>query len=557
MRAIQHEHGYLPAEALRTLSEKLQIPLYHVQGVASFFPHFRLSPPPVVEVRVCADMSCHLRGGERLRRGLEARMAQRPSAEVVVKPASCLGQCDRAPAAALNDLMLGQLTAASLAGYVETALVGGMLPEVPAIAATGPLVLDPYGGDRPYQAVRDLLVVHDKDAIRDAAATLLKTLKASGLRGLGGAGFPAGLKWGFVREEPSDVKYVVCNGDESEPGTIKYRFLMDRVPHLIIEGMILAALVVGASSGIIYIRHEYGPQIASIRAELEHCRREGLIGGDILGSGITFDLMDFVSPGGYICGEETALYEVLEGKRAEPRNKPPRSAQSGLWQRPTLMNNVETFAMVPLIARRGAEWFKAQGRGDKSPGVKFVGISGHVEKPGVYEIAMGTPVQELLERAGGVLGGKRLKGFAPSGPSSGYLPPSLIGTPLDFDHMKAVKSMLGSGAVVICDEDTCMLDMALNAVRFYRNESCGKCVPCRIGTVKLTDMLAGIAAGRGRREDLALIGDLSHAMAEGSICGLGQIAPAPIQSVIEHFRSEIDMHVMDQQCPADVCPMAG
>jgi len=493
-------------------------------------------------------MSCHLRGGDRLRRGLEARVAQRGLAGVVVHPSSCLGQCDRAPAAALNDTILTDLTAASLAMHAESALAGIPPTDAGRSLPSGPLTVDPYDGERPYLALRQLVEKRDFDG-------LLAAVKASKLRGLGGAGFPTATKWEAVRRAHGDVKYAVCNGDESEPGTIKDRFLMERVPHLIVEGMILAALVVGARSGIIYIRHEYGPQIDAMRAELDRCRREGLIGSDVLGSGTPFDLTVFVSPGGYICGEETALYEVLEGKRAEPRNKPPHSAHRGLWQRPTLMNNVETFAMVPLIARRGAAWFKAQGRGDKSPGVKFVGISGHVQVPGVYEIAMGTPVRELLERAGGVLGGRRLKAFAPSGPSSGYLPPSRLDTPLDFPSMRAVGSMLGSGAVVICDEDTCMLDMALNAVRFYRNESCGKCVPCRIGTVKLTEILAAIAAGRGRPEDLDVIADLSHAMAEASICGLGQIAPAPIRSVIEHFPQEIEAHVVDRQCPADVCPM--
>jgi NADH:ubiquinone oxidoreductase subunit F (NADH-binding) len=319
--------------------------------------------------------------------------------------------------------------------------------------------------------------------------------------------------------------------------------------------MILAGIVVGARTGIIYIRHEYERQIESIRRELERCAQEALIGPDVLGSGIAFDLSVFVSPGGYICGEETALYEAIQGNRAEPRNRPPHSAQSGLWYRPTLMNNVETYAMVPLIARRGPEWFRAQGRGD-SPGVKFVGVSGHVTSPGVYEIPMGMPVSELLERAGGVQGGRILKAFAPSGPSSGYLPASLVDTPLDFPHMASVGSMLGSGALVICAEGTCMLDMALNAVRFYRNESCGKCVPCRVGTVKLTEILEGIAAGRGRREDLELIAELSHAMAETSICGLGQIAPAPIRSVIQHFHEEIEAHIVDRQCPSDVCSMA-
>ena len=548
LRTIQRQHGYLPAEALRALAERLQTPLYHVQGVASFFPHFRLAPPPPVEVRVCADMSCHLRGAEDLRRGIEASIARAGRAGVVVRPASCLGQCDRAPAAMVNEAILGHLTPESLAAHVETALAHNRLPDPEVAPPAGPLALDPYGGDRPYLALRELIATGNADG-------LLAAVTASGLRGLGGAGFPTGTKWGHVRRAPGDVKYVVCNADESEPGTIKDRFLMDHVPQLIIEGMILAGIVVGARSGIVYIRHEYGPQIDSIRRELERCADESLVGPDVLGSGIPFELSVFVSPGGYICGEESALFEALQGNRAEPRNKPPHPALNGLWHRPTLINNVETFAMVPLIARRGPEWFRAQGRGD-SPGVKFVGISGHVTSPGVYEIAMGTPVGEVLARAGGVLGGRRLKAFAPSGPSSGYLPSSMIDTPLDFTHLAAVGSMLGSGAIVICAEGTCMLDMALNAVRFYRNESCGKCVPCRVGTVKMTEILTGIADGRGRREDLDLIADLSHVMAEASICGLGQIAPAPIQSVIRHFPEEVAAHVVDRHCPSGVCPMA-
>ena len=548
LRAIQREHGYLPAEALRALAERLETPLYRVQGVAGSFPHFRLSPPPAVEVLVCADMSCHLRGGDRLRRGLEASVARAAQPGVVVKPASCLGRCDRAPAAAINDTIVDDLSTASLVAHVDTVLAGGAIAAQDAAPPAGPLVLDPYDGEHSYQALRDLVASRNTNG-------LLAAVKESGLRGLGGAGFPTGTKWEHVLHAHGHVKYAICNGDESEPGTIKDRFLMDHVPHLIIEGMILAGIVVGAHTGIIYIRHEYERQIESIQHELERCAHEGLIGPDVLGSGIAFDLSVFVSPGGYICGEETALYEAIQGNRAEPRNKPPHSATSGLWNRPTLMNNVETYAMVPLIARRGAEWFRAQGRGD-SPGVKFVGVSGHVTSPGVYEVPMGTPVGELLERAGGVLGGRALKAFAPSGPSSGYLPASMVDTPLDFPHMAAVGSMLGSGALVVCAEGTCMLDMALNAVRFYRNESCGKCVPCRVGTVKLTEILVGIAAGRGRREDLDLIADLSHAMAETSICGLGQIAPAPIRSVIQHFHDEVEAHIVDQHCPADVCPMA-
>ena len=538
----------MPADSLRALAARIQVPLYHVQGVATFFPHFRLAPPPAVDVQVCDDMSCHLRGGDALHRTIEARVAAAGHTGVVVRGASCLGRCDSAPAAAVNHAILSSLTPDSLAAHIDNALAGGTLPEPEVSTRRGGLAVDPYDGERIYQALRDLVATGN-------VANLIAAVKASGLRGLGGAGFPTGTKWEAVQHAPGDVKYVVCNADESEPGTIKDRFLLDRVPHLVIEGMILAGIAVGARTGIIYIRHEYQAQIASVRQELERCAHDGLVGPDVLGSGIAFDLSVFVSPGGYICGEETALFEALQGNRAEPRNKPPYSATNGLWQKPTVINNVETFVMVPLIARRGPEWFRAQGRGD-SPGVKFVGISGHVTAPGVYEIAMGTPVREVLERAGGVLGGRPLKAFAPSGPSSGYLPASMIDTPLDFRSLEAAGSMLGSGAIVICAEGTCMVDMALNAVRFYRNESCGKCVPCRVGTVKMVDILAGIAAGRGRREDLEVIRDLSHAMAATSICGLGQIAPAPVQSVIKHFPEEIEAHLA-RHCPSGVCRIEG
>lgn len=539
----------MPADSLRALAERIHVPLYHVQGVATFFPHFHLTKPPAVDVQVCDDMSCHLRGGDALHRTIESRVAAAGQTGVVVRGVSCLGQCDSAPAAAVNHAILSGLTPDSLAAHVDNALAGGALPEPEISTQRGGLAVDPYDGERTYQALRDLVATGN-------VADLIAAVKASGLRGLGGAGFPTGTKWDAVRHAPGDVKYVVCNADESEPATIKDRFLMDRVPHLVLEGMILAGIAVGARTGIIYIRHEYEAQIGSIRRELERCAHDGLVGPDVLGSGIAFDLSVFVSPGGYICGEETALFEAIQGNRAEPRNKPPYSATHGLWQKPTVINNVETFAMVPLIARRGPERFRAQGRGD-SPGVKFVGISGHVASPGVYEIAMGTPVREVLDRAGGVLGGRPLKAFAASGPSSGYLPASMIDTPLDFRSLEAAGSMLGSGAIVICAEGTCMVDMALNAVRFYRNESCGKCVPCRVGTVKMVDILAGIAAGRGRREDLETIRDLSHAMAETSICGLGQIAPAPVLSVIKHFPEEIEAHLVRRRCPSGVCRIEG
>jgi NADH:ubiquinone oxidoreductase subunit F (NADH-binding) len=270
-------------------------------------------------------------------------------------------------------------------------------------------------------------------------------------------------------------------------------------------------------------------------------------------SELGFELEIFVSPGGYICGEESALLEAIEGKRAEPRNKPPFPVQQGLWNKPTVINNVETFANVPSILMRGADWHKSQGVGG-SAGLKFIGVSGDVMRPGVYEVPMGTPVSELIFRhAGGVSGGRKLKAFAPSGPSSGYLPASMADVRLDFKALADAGSMLGSGALVVCAEDRCMLDMALNATEFYRNESCGKCVPCRVGSQKIVDILHGWKQGQGSASDLALIDELSEALRLTSICGLGQVVPAPIASVLKHFREEVDAHILRRECPSGAC----
>jgi NADH:ubiquinone oxidoreductase subunit F (NADH-binding) len=284
---------------------------------------------------------------------------------------------------------------------------------------------DPYAGGEQYGAVRRLIVSRDWDGV-------IAQLKASGLSGLGGAGFPTGVKWDIVRKERSPEKYVVCNADESEPGTIKDRFIMQHLPNLLVEGMLIAGLVTGAKKGILYLRHEYEAQEHILEKEIERCYEKGLLGASVLGSGLTFDLELFISPGGYICGEESALIEAIEGKRAEPRNKPPFPVVQGVFNKPTALNNVETFTNVPQILVKGVEWYKSQGLGGAA-GLKFVGISGDVRKPGVFEIPMGLPMSEMLYNlAGGVSDGKKLKAFAPSGPSSGYLPASMVDVRLDF-----------------------------------------------------------------------------------------------------------------------------
>ena len=550
LRAIQLRYGFLPKAELEALSQRSRTPLYQIHSVASFYPHFQLTPPPKADIRVCADMSCHLNGACELRKDLEQRFAKSGSKDVLIRDVSCLGRCDQAPAVSINDEIFTDATVASVDGIVREILGGEAVPEPHPQTGHVQCASDPYADGERYGVVRKLIATQDWDGA-------LAELKASELRGMGGAGFPTSMKWDLVRKQPGTERYVVCNADESEPGTIKDRFILTHLPHLVIEGMMVAGLVTGAKKGIVYIRHEYHWQEEILGEELRRCYHAGLLGKKILGSEWSFDLEIFVSPGGYICGEESALLEALEGKRAEPRNKPPFPGQAGLWQKPTVINNVETFANVPQILARGVEWFKSQGA-NGSRGFKFVGVSGHAANPGVFEVPMGIPMRDVIFKyAGGVRGGRQLKAFAPSGPSSGFLPASMADVRLDFKALAEAGSMLGSGAIVVCDETTCMLDMALNAVKFYRNESCGKCVPCRVGSQKMTDLLTRWTHGglpeKEFRADLALVDELCAAMSQTSICGLGQIVPAPVQSVLRHFRDEIDAHVMHGKCPSGVC----
>lgn len=371
-----------------------------------------------------------------------------------------------------------------------------------------------------------------------ATTTLIAALKDSGLRGMGGAGFPTGMKWDLVRKEPASPKYVVCNADESEPGTFKDRVILAELPHLVIEGMAIAAAVVGAGEGIVFIRHEYAAERTALARAIEDARRRGVIGEDALGKGRRFELSIFVSPGGYILGEETALLECLEDKRGEPRNKPPFPGQKGLFGQPTLINNVETFSYVPLIAGSGADAWRALGKAGFS-GLKFIALSGDVERPGVYQVPMGTTIGELVEMAGGVSGGRNIYAIAPGGASSNFLRGDAVSAPLDFKALAERGSMLGSGAVLIVAEGADIVDLAANVVAFFRNESCGKCVPCRVGSDKAVAILEQAALGRGSKKQLALLPELNETMAETSICGLGQVALAPFLSVMKAFEAEV------------------
>jgi NADH:ubiquinone oxidoreductase subunit F (NADH-binding)/NADH:ubiquinone oxidoreductase subunit E len=546
LRAIQSKFGYLPHDQLKEVAERRHLDLRDVHSVATFYPHFHMSAPKRAVVKFCDDMTCHLRGSAELRSKVEVQFDAKEREEIEFKAVSCLGRCDAAPAVAINDHILDGMTPISVAEEVQKA-IGGIPLRASAPKTTDQRpVSDPYVGSSPYEFLRQLV------ASRDFTGVIAK-LKEAELNGMGGAGFPAHIKWDLVRKTSAPEKFVICNADESEPGTIKDRHIMMHMPHVLVEGMIVAGLTVGALRGWIYIRHEYEHAAEVLQDEIQQAYKKGLLGQSILGTDLRFDLDVFISPGGYICGEVSALLEAMEGKRAEPRDKPPQTGTHGLWLLPTLAHNVETLTAAVAILNRGADWYKSQGR-NGAHGMKFIGITGHVNNPGAYEVPFGTTYTELIKTyAGGISGGKKLLGFAPSGPSSGYLPASMADLPMEWGALSKVGSMVGSSAIVVCAEGTCMLDMALNSIRFFRNESCGKCVPCRVGTEKLTQMLTQWTRGDFRPEHMTAVRELSDAMKAASICGLGQIAPVPVLSVLKHFPEQVEDHLQRRICVGGVC----
>ena len=562
LRHIQERLGWLPKEEMKALAERLGVPLHRVHEVASFYPLYKLEPPKGVEVKVCRDLSCHLRGAPRLRQTLEAfaQEISRPGCQVTVDGVSCLGQCDRAIAVSINDHYIYKgLPESQLKLCIETAVKKGKMPYRKAGREPLGWKIDVYNGTPRYEAVTRF-IRGELNADKVTAA-----LKASGLRGLGGAGFPTSRKWDTVRRTGESVKYIVCNADESEPGTFKDRELMRRTPWLVIEGMILASLVTGAEKGYLYLRHEYPDEEEALAEALRDARlKYQVIGDSILGSNRKFDLELFISPGGYVQGEESSLLEAIEDKRGEPRNKPPFPVFQGLFGKPTVINNVETLSWTPGIVLNGGDWY-AKGGINGANGMRFISISGDVAKPGVYEAPFGLTVRDLIYKySGGMRDGQQLLAIAPSGPSGGFLPAVLrrenlpekfveqkmkganiydvLDLPLDNATLSLAGSMLGA-AFVVYGERANIVEQALNCVEFFRNESCGKCVPCRTGSQKLVNMIQELLAGKSSRERMSLIGDLSDTMILTSICGLGQVASNPIASVLRHFRPDVEKYL--------------
>lgn len=518
----QERLGWLSDETLAAISKETRTPLYALGAVTSFYPHFRRTPPPRHVVRVCRDSACHVEGAEALLEGAKRRLSS--LADVEVEGVSCLGRCDAAPAAAVDDVPVGRADESLLDALARDR---APLPEDEPTTAPRRWATDPYPPGIPrYGVLRKVLSGGEA-----AAVGIPAILSASGLMGMGGAGFPTGRKWDLVRKAEGAPKYVVCNADESEPGTFKDRVILEELPHLVLEGMLLAATVVGATTAIVYLRHEYAREKKALAREIEAARREGVLAA----AGV--DVTIFTSPGGYILGEETALLEALEGKRGEPRNKPPYPGTHGLYGKPTLINNVETLAHVPRILSEGAEAWRARGIGGAA-GLKFVSVCGDVERPTVLEIPAGTKVSEAIGMAGGVRGGKRLLAFSPGGASTAFLPASKADTPLSWDALKAAGSALGSGALFVLAEGRDLLDVATNVVRFFRNESCGKCVPCRVGSTKAVEVLDRVLSGKAPASDLETLHPLHETLTLTSICGLGQVALVPAISAMAHSPAE-------------------
>jgi NADH-quinone oxidoreductase subunit F len=382
---------------------------------------------------------------------------------------------------------------------------------------------------------------------------VIQEVLSSGLRGRGGAGFPTGLKWKFTRQATGQPKYLVCNADEGDPGAFMDRSVLEGDPHSVIEGMLIAAYAIGASTGYIYVRAEYPLAVKRLSIALDQARSAGYLGENILGSTFSFDLEIKQGAGAFVCGEETALLASIEGRRGMPRLKPPFPANSGLWQKPTCINNVETFANVPWIILNGGAAFAALGT-QKSKGTKVFALAGKIARGGLVEVPMGIPLREVIfDIGGGIRGGKKFKAVQLGGPSGGCIPESLLDTPVDYESITATGAIMGSGGMVVMDEDTCMVDMARFFLDFVQKESCGKCIACRMGTKRMLEILERITSGHGREEDLSTLEELANRVKETALCGLGQTAPNPVLTTLRYFREEYEAHIRDKKCPAHHC----
>jgi len=530
---------------------------------------------------VCAGTGCVSNHSFEIRTALETEIRKHGlEKEVSVVPTGCNGFCERGPILVVQpgDIFYQQLTVKDIPHLVEEHFLKGrpvakLMYSPPAAKAPIPVLNDiPFFKKQVLIALRNRGLI-DPEKIDEAIArggykALVKALTEmspekiisevtlSGLRGRGGAGFPTGLKWQLVRNAISangGRKYVVCNGDEGDPGAFMDRSILEADPHAVIEGMTIGAKAIGATEGFIYVRNEYPLAVERLGVALRQARDYGLLGADILGTGFDFDIQIKRGAGAFVCGEETALLASIEGRLGEPRPRPPYPAQSGLWGKPTCINNVETWANVPPIISRGSKWYSGIGT-PTSKGTKVFSLVGKINNTGLVEVPMGITLREIIyDIGGGIPNGKAFKAVQTGGPSGGCIPKDQIDLPIDYESLSAAGSMMGSGGMVIMDEDTCMVDVARYFLSFTHDESCGKCTPCREGTKAMLDILTRITEGKGTEDDLPLLEELAQTIKDTALCGLGKTAPNPVLTTLRYFREEYEAHIRQKKCPARVC----
>ena len=510
LHLIQDAYGYLSAAHLRALAEEMRLSQAEVYEVATFYAHFDVvkedeTPPPALTIRVCDSLSCELAGAQQLKAALEDGL---DPAQVRVLRAPCMGRCDTAPVLELGHNHIDHATVEKVAAAIAAGDTHAHLPDYQGY--------DAYVADGGYAELKALRTGGDWEAVQD------KVL-ASGLRGLGGAGFPSGKKWGFVRGNVGP-RYLAVNGDEGEPGTFKDRYFLERTPHLFLEGMLIAAWAVEAETCYIYMRDEYPAVLEILRREIKALEAVGIVAEGYI------DLRR--GAGAYICGEESAMIESIEGKRGMPRHRPPFVAQVGIFDRPTLVHNVETLLWVARVVREGPEVLNTTEKNGRK-GLRSYSVSGRVARPGVYLLPAGSTIMDIIDAAGGMAEGHVFKAYQPGGPSSGLLPATINDVPLDFDTLQPLGTFIGSAAVVVLSDQDSARGAALNMLRFFEDESCGQCTPCRVGCQKAVKLMQADTWDQG------LLTELCSAMADASICGLGQAAPNPIKLVMQHFKDEI------------------
>ncbi len=529
-------------------------------------------------VLVCGGTGCTSSGSQRIRDRLEKEIAANGlSEEVGVVKTGCFGLCalgpvmivypegtfysmvqeDDIPEIVSEHLLKGRVVTRLL--YDETTRTDKIIPlnetnfykkqhrvALRNCGVINPENIEEYIGTGGYEALGIVLTEKTPEDV-------IQILLDSGLRGRGGAGFPTGLKWKFAAANEADQKYVCCNADEGDPGAFMDRSILEGDPHAVLEAMAIAGYAIGASQGYIYVRAEYPIAVKRLEIAINQAREYGLLGKNIFDSGFDFDIELRLGAGAFVCGEETALMTSIEGNRGEPRPRPPFPALKGLFQKPTILNNVETFANIPQIIVNGPEWFASMGT-ENSKGTKVFALGGKIHNTGLVEVPMGTTLREIVEEiGGGIPNGKKFKAAQTGGPSGGCIPAEHLDVPIDYDNLKKIGSMMGSGGLIIMDEDTCMVDIAKFFLEFTVDESCGKCTPCRIGTRRMLEILEKITKGQATMEDLDKLEELCYHLQSSSLCALGQTAPNPVLSTLRYFRDEYIAHIVDKKCPAGVC----